>query len=273
MSNTFVVSSSAASNPCRTVLGFRNSLVGSVISAPEDANYPFSNAIDNSYHTEFSPSASSGTSVIEFYFSSIQQLNYFSICSKNAGDCGLSVTVEVFRASTGAYVSVAGFGSMTNAKPVMIYFGDQFAAGYADATKIRVTLNYTSKLYVMSMMCGNGIVFPRTMSTGFQPSFAAYLDEVEQFYADDGLNMTIGRRLTRGKQLKGTINYVKMATIKEFWDEYANHVLNSKTLSLLWNTKMPDECIYGIQVPDRLTKPAYKNSLFSQIDFEVIGWS
>lgn len=269
---TFVVSGLGANNPCRSVLGFRNALTDAIAAVSADPDYPITNALDNSYHTEFAPSAST-TCIMNFYFSSVSLLNYFSICSKNAADSGLSVIVEAFSASTGSFLTVAGFGSMTNGKPVMVYFGDLYSTGYADAIQLKVTLTYTSKPYIMTMMCGKAIVFPRTMSTGFQPSFAAYLDEVEQFYADDGLNMTIGRRLARGKQLKGTINYVKMSTLKDFWDEYANHVLNSKTISLLWNTKMPDECIYGVQVPDRLTKPTYKNSLFAQVDFEVIGWS
>jgi hypothetical protein len=229
-------------------------------------------AFDDSYHTEFSPMEPS-SSQYDFYFSSLQDLNYFSICSKNAGQSGLNVSVLVFRGSTASYYTVASFGSMTDGKPVMVYFGDLFTSGYADALRLRVVLTYTSKPYIMSMMCGKGIVFPRTMSTGFQPAFAAYLDEVEQFYADDGLNMVAGRRLAKGKQLRGSINFVKMSTLKEFWDEYTNHVLNSKPVSLLWNTKMPDECIYGLQVPDRHTKPTYKNSQYSQIDFEVIGWA
>jgi hypothetical protein len=271
---TFVVSSAGANNPCRTVLGFRNVLSQNIAVGSWDASYPLSLAFDDSYHSEFSPGTPGpATSVYEFFLPAVTQLNYFSICSKNANDAGLSVQVEVYRASTAAYSIVAGFGSMTNGKPVMVYFGDLFTTGYADALKVKISLTYTSKVYIMSMMCGTGIVFPRTMSTGFQPSFAAYLDDVEQFYADDGLNMTIGRRLAKGKQLKGSINYVKMSTLKEFWEEYANHVLNSKTISLLWNTKMPDECIYGLQVPDRLTKPTYKNSNFAQVDFEVIGWS
>ena len=195
------------------------------------------------------------------------------IISKNAADCGLSVNVEAYSAAAAAFQTVAGFGSMTNGKPVMVYFGDLYASGYVDALQLRVTLTYTSKPYIMSMMSGSAIVFQRTFSTGFQPSFAAYLDDVEQFYADDGLNMTIGRRMAKGKELRGSINFVKMSILKVFWDEYANHVLNSKPICILWNNLKPDECIYGLQVPDRLTKPSYTNSLFSKVDFEVVGWS
>lgn len=275
MTNTFVVNNGQnLTNPCRAVLGFRNALSGVVFTGIQDPDYPMAMAFDDSYHTEFSPNATApNTSVFEFFFSSLQSLNYFSICSKNASASGLTVSVQIYRASTASYYTVASFGSMTDGKPVMVYFGDLFASGYADATKLKLTLTYTAKPYIMSIMCGKGIVFPRTMSTGFQPAFAAYLDEVEQFYADDGLNMVAGRRLAKGKQLKGSINFVKMTTIKEFWDEYTNHVLNSKAISLLWNTKIPDECIYGLQVPERHTKPTYKNSSYAQIDFEVIGWA
>lgn len=281
MTGVYVVDTSVspADNPCRTVLGYRNvlstTISNNVLGVDDDSDYPLSLALDYSYSSEYSPNLTTHpTSVTTIYsFSSVQQLNYFMLISKNAQASGLSVLVEVLRMETGLYETVAAFGSMTDGKPVMVYFGSNYSAGYINALKVRTTLTYTAKPYIMTIMCGNGIVFPRTFSTGFQPSFAAYLDEVEQFNADDGLNITIGRRLTRGKQLKGTINYVKMTTIKTFWDEFANHVLNVKPVCMLWNTSLPDECIYGVQVPDRLTKPAYKNSNFASIDFEIIGWS
>lgn len=272
----FVVDTSTQEGSiCRTVLGYRNALNANIFSGYADADYPASLMFDDSYHTEFSPDLTIDPTSQEiiFYFSGVEQLNYFMINSKNASSCGLSVNVEAYLASTGAYETVAGFGSMTDGKPVMVYFGGLFASGYADAIRLRVTLTYSSKPYIMTMMCGSGIVFPRTFSLGFQPPYAAYLDEVEQFEADDGLNVTAGRRLARGKQLKGSINFVRMTTIKEFWNEFANHVLDSKTLCMLWNTELPDEAIYGIQNPTTLTKPSYKNPLFGQLDFEVAGWA
>lgn len=276
---TFVVSgsSSTESSPCKAVLAYSDELRSAIISGTAivdtDPEYPADLLFDDLYNTEWSIDFDSYPTTCQFIYSftGVKQLNYFAIFSKNAGDCGLSVEVEVFRAETGAYEEVAGFGSMTNGKPVMVYFGDDYSAGYANATYLRVTLTYTSKPYIATMMAGKAIVFPRTFSIGFQPP--AYIDEVSQFYADEGLNLVSGRRLERGKQLKGELNYVRMDLIETFWNEFHNHVLDSKPLFLMWNTHKPDVVIYGAQTPERLSKPAYKNPIFSSISLEVVGWA
>ncbi len=281
MTGVYVVDTSIAkpNNSCRAILGFRNvlsqNISDNVSGVDDDINYPLSLAFDYSYASEYSPNlATHPTSeTTYYYFSSTQKLNYFMLISKNAQASGLSVLVEVFRAETAAYETVANFGSMKDGKPVMVYFGDLYASGYINGLQVRTTITYTAKPYIMSMMCGLAIAFERTFSLGFQPAYAAYLDEVEQFDADDGLNVTIGRRLAKGKQLKGSINFVNIAGLKDFWDEFANHVLDVKPICMLWNTKVPDEAVYGVQVPQRLTKPAYKTSNSSSVDFEIIGWA
>lgn len=258
---------------CKTILGYRDLLRDSVVSgtgySDEDPDYPVDNILDDSYYTEYSPDLADRPTTCQliFTFAGPKTVNYFMLCSKNAQSSGLSVTIEVYDVDVGAYENVGGFGSMTNGVPVMKYFDD------ISALSIRVTFDYSAKPYIMSMMAGEAIVFPRTFSLGAQPASMAYLDEVEQFDADEGLNIVNGRRLSRGKQLKGSINYVSMDLVRSFWDEYANHVLNSKPFCVMWNDNIPSDVIYGIQNPRNLTKPSYKTSLFSQIDFEVLGWA
>lgn len=275
---TFVVSSSSSEiSTCRAVLAYNDDLRSAVRSGTAntntDSNYPATLLFDDLYNTEWSVNTVTNPTTCQFVFSftGVKQMNYFAIFSKNAGDCGLSVTVEVLKAESGSYETIAGFGSMTNGKPVMVYFGNNYASGYVNALAMRVTFIYTSKPYIATMMAGKAIVFPRTFSTGFQPP--AYIDEVEQFYTDDGLNLVSGRRLERGKQLKGEINYVRMDQIETFWNDFHNHVLNSKPLFLMWNTNKPDVVIYGAQTPERLSKPTYKNPIFSSLSFEVVGWA
>lgn len=277
---TFVVDSSAAiSGTCKTVLGFRNILTKPIATGTgvtnEDPDYPLELALDDSYNTDYSPdiSLNPAQSVITFTPASPTKLNYFMLISKNAQASGLSVTVEVQRSTTGLYETVSGFGSMTDGVPVMVYFGEGETGNYINSNAVRITLNYTAKPYIMSMMCGEGVVMPRTFSLGFQPGDLSYLDEVRQFMADEGLNLVTSRRLSRGKQLEGKINYVRMDVVRTFWEDYADHVLNSKPVSIMWNTDRPDEIIYGAQNPSRLTKPKYKNNLFTEIDFDVVGWA
>lgn len=252
---------------CRSVLGYRNAIADAIASgAAEDSEYPLVGAFDHSYETEYSPVSSSSVEII-FSFSGITELNYFAVISKNAQESGVSFTVEVLRSDTGLYEEVAGFGSMTNGVPAMVYFGEY------SALAVKVTMDYTAKPYIMTMFCGKAIVFPRTLSIGAQPGHLSNIDEVEIFNADEGLNIAPSRRLARGYQMKGSINFVKMTIIEEFWREYANHVKDVKTLFFMWNDKLPGQVIYGVQIPDRLTKPSYKTSLFSQVEFDIIGWA
>lgn len=252
---------------CRSVLGYRNALEGSIYSgAAEDSSYPLENAFDHSYESEYAPLGATSTQII-FSFSGATPINYFAVISKNAQQSGVSFTIEVLRSDTGLYEQVAGFGSMTDGIPAMSYFGQY------SALAVRITMNYTSRPYIMTMFCGQAIVFPRTLSLGAQPGHLSNIDEVEIFYADEGLNIAPSRRLARGYQLKGSINYVKMTIIEQFWREYTDHVKGIKTLFFMWNDRMPEQVIYGVQIPDRLTKPTYKTSLFSQIEFEIVGWA
>lgn len=277
----FVVNNTGqvGSSTCRAVLGYKNALSASIASGTgvtnQDADFPLSLAFDYSYNTEYSPDVSLSASSVQIVFSptSLQQIDYFMIISKNAEESELSVTVEAFIPDEGAYVEVAGFGSMSDGVPVMVYFGGDYENGYVSALSIRVTLNYTSKPYIMSMMCGKAIVFPRTFSLGFQPASTANMDEVRMFNADEGLNIVSGRRLKRGYHARGSINYVRMSTVKTFWKDFTEHVLDSKPFCLMWNDTAPTDIVYGVQNPDRHTKPTYKTSLFTQIDFDIIGWA
>lgn len=278
MSGVYVVSSSTTeASTCKAVLAYDDQLRLSVLSGTAntntDANYPTSLLFDDLYNTEWSVNTSTNPTTCQFIFSftGVPQINYFSIFSKNAGDCGLSLEVEILRSDTGVYETVATISDMTNGKPEMVYFGNNYSTGYASSLAMRVTLEYTSKPYISMMMAGFAIVFPHGFTSGFQPP--AYIDEVEQFYADDGLNLVSGRRLERGKQLKGEIAYVRMSQIESFWNDFHNHVLNSKPLCLMWNTNKPDVVIYGAQTPERLSKPAYKNPIFSSLSFEIVGWA
>lgn len=252
---------------CRAVLGYRNAIAEAIPTGQnEDADYPLIAAFDHAYNTEYSPSVPTSVTMT-FSFSAVRTINYFAVISKNAQESALSFSIEILNPTTGLYEVVAGFGSMTNGVPSMAYFGDH------SALAVRVTMMYSSKPYIMTMFCGEAIVFPRPLSLGAQPGHLSNIDEVEIFYADEGLNIAPSRRLARGYQLKGTINYVKMTTIEQFWKEYADYVKDIKTLFFMWNDKLPNQVIYGVQVPDRLTKPSYKTSLFSQVDFDIVGWA
>lgn len=264
--------SSAGDGICKSILAYRNALLdaASITGAQENPAYPFTNALDHSYNTEYAPVTA--TSII-VTFSGSTKINYLALISKNGKDSGLSVSIEGLMALTGSYESLGDISSFENGIPGMVYFGDGFSGKAANVLGLRINISFTSTPYIMSMFSGEAVVMARTLSLGAQPGHLSNIDEVEIFYADEGLNIAPSRRLARGYQLKGSINYVKMSKIEQFWREYSDHVKDVKTLFFMWNDKLPKQVIYGVQVPDRLTKPSYKTSLFSQIDFEIVGWA
>lgn len=264
--------SSAGDATCKSILAYRNALLNtaSISGAQQNPSYPFANALDHSYNTEYAP-VTQPTIIVAF--SQPTKANYLALISKNGRDSGLSVLIEGLMTLTGAYEPLGEISSFENGIPGMVYFGDGFSGKAASVLGLRITITYTSTPYIMSLFTGEAIVLPRTLSLGAQPGHLSNIDETAIFYTDEGLNLAPSRRLARGYQLKGSINYVKMSKIEQFWREYTDHVKDVKTLFFMWNDKLPKQVIYGVQVPDRLTKPAYKTSLFSQIDFDIVGWA
>lgn len=270
MPNTFVVSSSpsvGANNLCRAILGYRNLFItGNVTGGSPDPSYPLALAYDYKTNTEYSPSISSGSVVINIYNSSPVDVNYFGIFCKNAQDCGLSFTVEVLNNATGLYETVGTRGSFGNAIPQMIYFDA------VSSIAQRITLYFTSKCYIASMSIGEAVVFSRTVSVGYQPGRNASIDEVKNF-ATDGNNFIQGRRITNGYEEKAPINYQTYSFIDTWWREFMNHVLDSKPIFFMANNQDQNNCIFGLQNPQTLTKPSYKNSHHTDIDFDIRGWA
>jgi sulfur relay (sulfurtransferase) DsrF/TusC family protein len=271
MPNTFVVSSAPSSgvnNLCRAVLGFRNLFESSNLVSPssEDSDYPIELAYDYKTNTEYSPSITSGSATITIYQTVPSIVNYFGLFSKNAGDCELSFEVEVLNLDNGLYEEVGSRGSFANEKPQMIQFDDVLS------TSQRITLYFTSKCYISALAIGEAVIFSRTVSSGYQPGRNASLDEVMNF-STDGNNFIQGRRITNGFQEKAPINYQPYSEIDEWWSEFMNHVLDSKQIFFMANNQIQTKSFYGLQVVNSLTKPSYKNSTHTDIDFEINGYA
>jgi len=262
---------------CKAILGYRNILTvaatGGLYAGDIDAAYPLDNLFDDSYQTEFSPDDTTSPDSIEiiFTYGGIQPLDYFAFMSKNSEESELAVTVSVMLASTMEYEEVATFNNIRNGVPAMVYFGLLDAP--IDCMAVKIEMAYTSKPFITTFYCGRAVAFPKTFSIGAQPAHLSCVDEVRQFDADEGLNLVGGRRLSRGYQFSGTINFVRMDFVESFWREYSNHVLNSKPFFLMWSTDKPGEVIFGASPPAQLHKPKYKTSLFSELSFDVRGWA
>lgn len=266
---TFVVDSNTlgANNLCRAVLGFANYLeTESASVSSEDPAYPFELAYDFKTNTEYSPSTTSGSTVITVTNSEYKTVNYFGIFSKNAGDCDLSVLVEILNPETGIYETVGTLDNFENARPKMLYWKDKTAFIQ------RITITYSSKCFIASLAIGKAVVFSRTVSVGYQPGRNASLDEVSNF-TTEGNNFVQGRRISNGYQEKAPINYQQYGFIDIWWREFMNHVLDSKPFFFMANNQQQYNCVYGIQNPNSLNKPSYKNSNHTDIEFDINGWA
>lgn len=267
MSNVFVVSSVPIdSTRCKAVLGFRNVLgAGTVTPSSEDAAYPKSLMTDYKTNTEYSPAITSG-SVIIYFQQPFSFISYFGLLSKNAFDCGLSFTVETLDYGTiGTYTTQGTRSGFANGVPQMLYFEP------VQTTTVRLTINFTSKCYIASVMAGEAIAFTRTVSVGYQPARFSSLDEVEGF-TTLGNNFVAGRRLLNGFEERATVSFQRFDEIETWWASFMNHVLDSKPLFFMANDQN-SKCVYGLQVPDRLEKPTYKTSHLSDLQFEIRGFA
>ena len=268
MSNFLVVNGSQqdiAQGNDRAILAFRSVLPNSTITgASEDALYPFSNAVDYRDNTKYSPSIESGSVTITFTQSQASPINYFAFAIHNSQDAVLTGQLEVD--SGEGFEVITGFSLVKNNRPFLHYFDS------VTSSRQRLTLNFTNKLYLGAINIGNAVVMRRPPSLGFQPARTASNDKVEQF-TTEGNNFIVGRRLNRGFTAKGQFRYINMVDeINDWFEEYMNHVLDSKTLFFKWN-ETKDEVVYGLQNPKTLSKPTYKTSFHTDFNFEINGYA
>ena len=247
----------------RSIIGFDSILPISTVSGEDaDTNNPFSNCLDYRDNTKYSPAISSGTIIIEFTQSSTQTINYFAFAIHNSQDAGLTGTYEVDDGT--GYSVVAEFASLANNKPFVKYFGS------ISTVRQKLTLNFTSKLYIGTIYTGDAVVMDRTPSLGFQPAKYSSLDTVEQA-TTQGNNFIIGRREKRGNQAKATFRYVTFDDVDIWYNNFANHVLDSKPVFFKWST-IKDQSVYGLQNYKTLTKPNYVTSNHADISLEINGY-
>ncbi|MFT6347022.1 MAG: hypothetical protein ACJAYB_000003 [Psychromonas sp.] len=269
MSNCIVVQSQlTAAQASKTkdfsVFGFRNTIpISSVSGQAEDPEYLFINSHDNKDATQYSPLATSGSVVIEFVQADASIIDYVGIAIHNGGTAGLTGQVEV-DPGTG-YIIAATFNTLTDNKPFLLCF-DQITGN-----KQRITLNFTSKCYIGAIHIGESIQFPRTPSRGFQPGKTALQDKAIGF-TSGGNNFVKGRRELKGHEAKGSFDYIDFSGVNLWWDEYQNHVIDSKATFFKWNNSL-DEVIFGRQDPDKLRHPTYSSGLYTTIAFEFNGYA
>lgn len=246
-----------------SILGFRSVLLNSAITGEdEDPNFPFSNCLDFRDNTKYSPLIESGTIIIDITQTSTQTIDYFAFAIHNSQDAGLTGTYEIDDGT--GYSIVSEFASLTNNKPFVSYFTS------VNTVRQRLTLNFTSKLFIGAIYTGAAVVMERTPSLGFQPGKYASLDKVEQFRTE-GNNFIIGRRLERGHQERLSFRYQDFETIDTWWPDFMEHVLDSKPIFVKWSTTR-DQTIFGQQDVKSLPKLRYVTSFHTDISLNINGY-
>ena len=267
MSNILVVDNTGAVSNTQqrceySVIGFRTIWSDSAYTGQaEDPLYPFANTLDFPDNTKYSPLASSGTVVIEISQGALTEIDYFGMSIHNAQSAGLNAKLEHWNGAS--WDLLTEFTSLQDDKPYMSVFSP------VQSRKQRLTLTFTSKLYIGTMFCGKALTALSTPSLGFQPAKYGIQDEVEQF-TTEGNQTVMGRRIPRGWQAKGSFDYVPLTVLDTFYVEYQNWVLDSKPIFFKWSN-LKDEVMFGRQNVDRLTKPKYKTAYHADIDFEING--
>lgn len=267
MSNTLVIDTTLQAQQQSadfSVLGFRTVIdVSTITGEAEDPLFPFANVIDFRDNTKYSPLDTSGTVVITFVQTAATDIDYFAFAIHNSQESGLTGQLEV-DSGTG-YEVVAEFSAVKTNRPFMKFFGTK------NSIQQRLTLNFTSKLFIGAIYVGRAVVFLRTPSLGFQPARFSSLDTAEQF-TTDGNSFITGRREVRGFQSKGTFRFVNFTDIEAVWEDFADHVLDSKPVFFKWSN-IKDQVVFGIQPPNRLHNPSYVTSNHSDVTFEINGYS
>lgn len=267
--NVFVLPAnggSAQRQVCASVIGFKSVLpISTVSGAAADANYPFNNCLDYQDNTKYSPSASSGSVVITFQQSGTSQVNYLGIGVHNGFTAGLSGKLEAYVG--GSWVEVCTFAAYGDNKTIMKYF---------DAVTVsqqRLTLNFTSKLYLGYIYIGNAWLMMRKPDIGFQPAHLNNVDEVTMFRSDNG-QFIRGRRISKGYETSAKFSFLKFSdddySIENWYRDYQEHVKNCRPIFFKWDLNA-DQNAMGLQDPNSMQKMVYDSSLYGTLQFTLLG--
>lgn len=250
---------------CKSILGFRSLIPTSVISgANEDPKYPFANCLDYRDNTQYSPSASSGSVVIEFSQQAESMTDYIGIAISNASTAQLTGKVEL--QVNGVWTEVANIVPRGDNKTICEYFEPQLSS------RQRITLEFTSKLFIGTIYLGKSWTFERLPNLGFTPADSNNIDEVIGFKNNRG-QFTMGRRKEVGYAQSGAFDFIDFEKINTDYIAFMHHVKDSKAFFMKWDVEM-DSSIFGQHAsPNSLQAPTYSNANSSTFNFSMVGYN
>ena len=266
LSNVFVLGDGGANGGvCKSILGFRSALpTSTIIDANEDSLYPFVNALDYRDNTQYSPSIDSGSVTIEFRQAADVELDYLGIAIHNGKAAGLTGFLELL--INGVWTVVANFTPLGDLKTICEKFDLQ------SSQRQRLTLNFTSKLYIGTIYLGKSWQFSRMPNEGFTPANSNNIDEVVGFQSNTG-QFIISRRKQVGYAQSGSFDFIAFDEINVEYIDYMNHVKDGKPFFMKWDVNV-NQNIFGQHAsPNNLRAPSYTSANTATFDFEMVGYN
>lgn len=267
LGNVFVLSSdtSETGGVCKSIIGFRNALTTSTVSGDNsDPSYPFSSALDYRDNTQYSPAISEGSVVIEFQQSENTELDYIGIAIHNGETAGLTGYLELF--VNGVWKVVSNFVPAADLRTICNTFE------LTSCQRQRLTLNFTSKLYIGSIYLGRSWQFSRMPNQGFTPANSNNIDEVVGFTANTG-QFIISRRKQIGYAQSGSFDFISFDDVESEYIEYMNHVKDGKPFFMKWDVSI-DQNIFGQHAtPNSLRAPSYTSANTCTFEFDMVGYN
>lgn len=267
--NTIVLDSTQeASKTCAAIIGFRTVLRSSSYTGEnENSNYPFSNCLDFRDNTQYSPAISSGSVTIEFSQLSASSIDYIGIGIHNGKTAGLSGTLEV--QVNGVWSTVATFAPTGDNKTIMAYFDE------LTSSRQRLTLNFTSDLFIGNIYIGKAWVFDKTPAIGFTPGHTNSQDKLESFNSETN-QFIMGRVIKYGYNQKGQFDFISWADddngFESQYVDYMNHVKQGKALFMKWNKNLQQNFFGRHSNPNSLQAPTYSSNTTGTFYFDYKGF-
>jgi hypothetical protein len=248
---------------CQSIIGFDNTInISTVTGDAADSLYPFTNALDYRDNTQYSPSSSSGSVIIEFRQSAPVTIDYIGVALHNGRTAGLVGKLELL--VNGAWTEVANFTPLADKKTMCRYF----EAGVSQ--RQRLTLTFTSKLYIGVIYLGKAMRISRTPDIGFIPADTNNVDEVKGFVSNTGQRI-IGRRKSVGYEQSGSFDLINYEEIKPEFVKFQDHVKDSKPFFMVWNVRY-DQSIFGsYKNPNNMRPLVYNTNQTTTFEFEMVG--
>lgn len=253
---------------CEAIIGYKSVLPISTYTGDNSAaDYPFTNCLDFRDNTQYSPATASGSVVIEFTQLNETQIDYLGIGIHNGKTAGLSGKLEI--ESDGVWYEVATFTPLADNKTIISVFDP------IESARQRITLNFSSNLFIGNIYLGKAWVFDKTPSLGFTPAHTNSLDQLEGFTSDTN-QFVMGRVVERGFGQKGQFNFMAWQgdqySLDSLYREYMFHVKSGKAVFMKWNKGLNQNFFGRAANPNSLQAPAYDGNNHGTFYFDYRGF-